>query len=325
MSVLNFKPTVWSKVILAALKKSLVYGSPAISNSDYEGEISGPGNSVRITQFGDPTVSDYTPNAPIQYQALVDTAQDLLIDQAKMFAFEVDDVDRRQAAGDMQVYLEDRGAYKLADTADQFLANFYTGVAQQNILVGPSNTTSTSLALGNYMLPQPFLSATSHPADFYTQVLLPLSVALDEANVPENGRYCVVPPWAEALVKQTLGFVAVTDMQGQPSQVFQKGLIGQVAGFNIYKTNNAVQFDSTPSTQTISSGPLAGTYSYQGAWAVQAGHPMALTYGEQISQTEALRLQTTFADAVRALHVYGAKLVRPDCIAVAGVARPLGI
>ena len=52
---------------------------------------------------------------------------------------------------------------------------------------------------------------------------------------------------------------------------------------------------------------------------------MAMSFGEQIVQTEALRLQTSFSDAVRGLHVYGAKLVRPDAIAVAGVKRPAGI
>lgn len=321
MSVLNFKPTIWSKVILAALKKSLVYGSSAITNDDYEGEISGPGNSVRITQFGDPTITAYTPGSPIQYQALVDSAQDLLIDQAFQFAFEVDDVDKRQAAGDMQTYLEDRAAYKLADTADQFIANLYTGVANGNTLIGPSSTTTTSLTLGNYLLPQLY-SPTSHPADFYTQVLLPLGVALDQANVPSNGRYCVMPSWCEALVRQTQAFVSVTDMQGDPSKVFTEGFIGRAGGFDLYKSNNAVEFDTNSGSQTPTGGSAT---SYQSAWAVQAGHPMAITYAEQITQTEALRLQTTFADAVRGLHVYGAKLVRPDAIAVAGVARPLGI
>ncbi len=37
------------------------------------------------------------------------------------------------------------------------------------------------------------------------------------------------------------------------------------------------------------------------------------------------KCQTTFADAVRGLHVYGGRLVRPDHIAVAGVKRPAGI
>lgn len=308
VSVLNFKPTVWSKVILAALKKSLVFGSSALTNDDYEGEISGPGNSVRITQFGDPTISAYTPGSPIAYQALQDSAQDLLIDQAFSFSFEIDDVDRRQAAGDMQAYLEDRAAYALANVADQFIAGLYTGCASANQL----NQSLSSSA--NYLLPQPFSSATSHPADFYTQVLIPLGVLLDQANIPKNNRYCVMPPWAEALVRQTLGFVAVTDMQGDPSQVFTTGMIGRVAGFDIYTSNNCVEFDTTYSTNGA-----------QGAYVVQAGHPMAITYAEQITQTEALRLQTTFADAVRGLHVYGAKLVRPDAIAVAGVARPAGI
>ena len=40
---------------------------------------------------------------------------------------------------------------------------------------------------------------------------------------------------------------------------------------------------------------------------------------DQILETEALRLESTIADAVRGLHVYGAKLIRPEGIAVAYV------
>lgn len=301
MSVLNFKPEIWSKVILAALQKALVYGSPAIVNNDYEGEISGPGNTVHITQFGDPTISSYTPGGTITYQALQDAGQTMLIDQAYTFSFAIDDVDRRQAAGDMQTYLEGRASYQLANTADSFIAGLYTGVASNNVL----GTTGAPLT------PLTFANATSHPADFYVQVLEPLKVILDQANVPEEDRYIVLPPWALSLISQTLGFVAVTDMQGQPSQAFQRGFAGQVSGFDVYKSNNVPQ-------------PVAGGAG-TGVWAIQAGHPMALTYGEQITETEALRLQTTIADGIRGLHVYGAKLVRPDCIGVAYVQRPTGI
>lgn len=301
MSVLNFKPEIWSKVILAALQKKLVYGSSMVVNNDYEGEISGPGNTVKITQFGDPTVSDYTPGSSINYQALSDAGMSLLIDQAKSFAFAIDDVDRRQAAGDMQQYLEGRAAYKLADTADQFIASLYTGVAATNVL----GTTGAPLT------PQPYGGATTHPADFYVQVLEPLKVILDQNNVPDDERYIVLPPWALSLVSQTQAFVSVTDMQGDPSGTFQRGFEGQVSGFNVLKSNNVPQ-------------PVAGGAG-TGVWAIQAGHPMALTYAEQIAETEALRLQTTFADGVRGLHVYGGKLTRPDCIAVAYVLRPTGI
>jgi hypothetical protein len=294
MSVLAFKPEIWSKVILAALQKNLVFGGPGIVNNDYEGEISGPGNVVHITQFGDPVITTYTPNSTLTYQALNDAGLDMNIDQAFSFSFSVDDVDRRQAAGDMQSYLEERASYKLADNADQYIASLYTGVSAQN-MVGSSGSPVT-----------PALYASSTPADFYQKVLLPLKVQLTEANIPMQGRYVVVPPWAEALLEQTQAFIAITDMQGQPSEVFTTGMIGRAAGFDIYVSNNAINYSGSN-------------------WIVQAGHPMALTYAEQIVQTEALRLQTTFADGVRGLHVFGAKLVRPDAIAVAYVTRPSGI
>lgn len=294
ISVLAFKPEIWSRVILAALQKNLVFGGPGIVNNDYEGEISGPGNVVHITQFGDPVVTSYTPNSTLTYQTINDAGLDLNIDQAYSFSFSVDDVDRRQAAGDMQSYLEERASYKLADTADNYIAGLYTGVSQNN-QVGTSGSPVT-----------PALYSSTTPADFYQKVLLPLKVQLSQANIPMAGRYVVVPPWAEGLLEQTQAFIAITDMQGQPSEVFQTGMIGRAAGFDIYVSNNCVNYSGSN-------------------WVVQAGHPMAITYAEQIVQTEALRLQSTFADGVRGLHVFGAKLVRPDAIAVAYVTRPSGI
>jgi hypothetical protein len=310
VSVLAFKPEIWSKVILAALQKNLVFGSPAVVNSDYEGEISGPGNVVHITQFSDPTITPYTPNGTLTYQALNDAGMDLNINQANSFSFSVDDVDRRQAAGDMQSYLEERASYQLANTADAYIAGLYTSVSTSNIVADSGG--SSSIIAGNELTPQVF--STSHPADFYQQVALPLKVKLTQANIPMKGRYMILPPWAEALIEQTQAFIAITDMRGQASEVFQEGSIGRMAGFDLYVSNNAIEYDPTFST----GGALGG-------YIVQAGHPMAVTYAEQIVQTEALRLQSTFADGVRGLHVFGAEVVRPDAIAVAGVARPAGI
>jgi hypothetical protein len=297
----NFIPEVWSPLILAALQKKLVYGSSMVTNQDYEGDIQERGDTVHITQFGDPTVTTYVPGVALVYQQIADAGQILLIDQAKSFSFSITDVDRAQAAGKMQPYLEGRAAYKMADAADQFLAAKYTGAAVNNILG----------STGSPLTPQPYAGSTSHPADMFVQVLEPLKVILDQNDVPDEDRYITCPPWAVSLISQTQAFVSVTDMQGDPSQVFQRGFMGQVSGFNVLKTNNAPQ-------------PVAGGAG-TGVWALQAGHPMALTYAEQIAETEALRLQTDFSDGVRGLHLYGGKLVRPDCLAVAYVERPVGI
>ena len=72
--------------------------------------------------------------------------------------------------------------------------------------------------------------------------------------------------------------------------------MGEAAGFTIHKSNNA----PTPTADHR---------------VVIAGVPAAITFAEQVVRTEAFRSQTRFADAVRGLYVYGAKLIRPDAIA----------
>jgi hypothetical protein len=309
VSVENFRPEIWSRVILAALQKNLVYGSPMVVNDDYDGEIAGPGDAVHITQFGDPTISTYTPGqGSITYQSLIDAGLTLYINQAKSFSFAIDDVDRRQAAGDMQAYLEGRAAYQMANVADSFIASLYTGTASGNVL-GSSGSPLTPLPFS--MSAGGSTNTPLHVADFFTQVLEPAKVILDQNNVPDDDRYMICPPWAVSLISQTENFIRVTDMQGNASQVFQRGFEGQVSGFNILKSNNVPQ-------------PVAGGAG-TGVWALQFGHPMGITYGEQITETEALRLQDQIADGVRGLHVYGALMTRPDVVGVAYVQRPTGI
>ena len=50
-------------------------------------------------------------------------------------------------------------------------------------------------------------------------------------------------------------------------------------------------------------------------YAVIAGYPKAISFAEQINKVEAYRPEDSFSDALKGLHVYGAKLVRPDGIA----------
>ncbi len=301
MSVLHFKPELWSKILLGALPKNLVYGGPMVVNRNYEGEISGPGDTVHITSLADPTISNYTPNSTLTYQVINDAGQTLQVDQAKAWSVQVDDVDRRQAMGDMQSWMEERAAYRVADTADQFLAAQYVGVASANVL----GTSGSPITPGLY-------NPSSAPADFYVKVVLPLKVLLGQQNVPDDGnRYLIVPPWARGLIEQTQAFVAFPGGGGGAGAVMQNGFFGKIGGFNLMESNNSVQ--------VVPGGP--GT----GVWAIQAGHRDAITYAEQIVQTEALRAQATFADLVRGLHVYGAKVIRPEAMAVAYTLRPTGI
>lgn len=299
MTVLHYKAQFWSKVLLEAYRKKLIFGSSMVINREYEDEVSRFGDTVHITSIADPTIGSYTPGGTLNYQQFTDAGQTFVIDQAKSWSAQMNDVDRRQQVGDLQSYFEGRAAYRIADVQDQFIASFYTGVDPANVL-GSSASPLT-----------PAVYTPTTPADFYLKVILPLGVLLDQQNVPDDGRYLACPPWACALAAQTQAFVQFPNASGGAGSVLASGAVGELGGFTIMKTVNAVQ--------TVGGGP--GT----GVWALQAGHNSAITFADQIAENEALRSQSDFADLIRGLNVYGGKLTRPEAIAVAYVLRPAGI
>jgi len=119
------------------------------------------------------------------------------------------------------------------------------------------------------------------------QKFVDLSVLMDQVNLPAGGRYVVVPPWVKGLLLQNSTFVTAS----KPDAVLN-GEIGQIAGLRILVSNNA---------KTTGTSPVVSH--------MMAGHPAALAYAEQIVNVEGLRLEGSFADAVRGLHLYGAKVL----------------
>lgn len=280
MAIDRFIPEIWSAQLLVALRKSLVYAQPTIVNRDYEGEISQSGDTVRITSISDPTIGTYTPNlTTITPENLTDAQRVLVVDQAKYFAFEIDDVEARQAKGNVMPEAMSRAAYKLADLVDQYVAAFYTSVPTANqVNSGTAVAVTTSTA-------------------FYDSILVPLRTKLSEANLPMTGRWVVVPPWLEGMALKDDRFVRA-DASGS-SDTLRNGFVGRAAGFDIYESNNA---------------PLVTGDDY----AVLAGcGNMAISYAEQINKVEAYRPESAFSDAVKGLHLWGSKVIRPEALAYA--------
>jgi hypothetical protein len=97
MAITNFIPTIWSENLASSLDKQ--YIAVAHCNREYEGEIREKGSTVRICGLGDVTVSDYIKNIDMSTpETLSDNVRELLIDQAKYFNFQIDDIDRAQSS-----------------------------------------------------------------------------------------------------------------------------------------------------------------------------------------------------------------------------------
>lgn len=280
-SVDTFVPEIWSKKLLSSLKKALVYAAPGVVNRDYEGEINDAGDTVTINSISRPTIGTYVRGVTsIVPEQLTAAQRKLVVDQAKYFAFEVDDVDVRQAAGNMIPEAMNESAYGLRDVADQYVESIMrSGVVSANAL-GTVAVTSADLA--------------------YTK-LIALKVVLDEADVPAEGRWAVVPAWYHALLLDNNKFVDAS-ASADGGDALRNGRVGRAAGFDIKMSNNAVLITGDD-------------------YSVIAGHPMATSYAEQINKTEAYRPEDSFSDAVKGLHVYGAKVVRPYALATMAASK----
>lgn len=277
MTLANFIPEVWSARLLANLHKSHVYGQAGVINRDYEGEITDVGDTVRINAIGPVTISTYTKNSNMSSpETLTDAQTALTISQAKYFNFQIDDVDKAQQKPKVMDAAMGEAAYALSDTSDQYIATLYSDVATAN-------------AVGTDGVPIVPTSVTAY------EYLVDLGVLLDENNVPSEGRWCIIPPWFHGRLLKDDRFVAA----GTPTtdSTLRNGMVGQAAGFAVYKSNNV------PNT----SGTL---------YKILAGHPMAWSFVEQVRKIEGYRPELRFADAVKGLHLYGAKVVRPNALAL---------
>jgi hypothetical protein len=280
MAVTNFIPDLWAARLLVGLRKNAVAGN--LVNRDYEGEIKRQGDSVKITSINDVTIGTYTVHTDITVEDIDDATRSLVIDQARYFAVELDDVEKAQhvKGGDSPLaQAVDNAAYQLRDVADAFLLD-----AMNDAVQGTANDLGT-------------IAVHTTARNLYDS-FVDLSVVLDEDNVPMEGRFAVVSPSLHGRLLKLTEFIAAGDDRGASTR--GNGYIGEVAGLSLYKSNNLPAV-----TDVAATGGL-----------VIAGYRGATTFAEQIVSVEAARMEKRFADMVKGLHVYGAKVVRPTGLAV---------
>jgi hypothetical protein len=270
-SEVNFIPEVFSKLLQAKFYKQSVL--PAISNTDYQGEISGQGDKVIIRTVPAVTINDYA--GTVTNQELTTGTVEMLIDKAKYYSFKIDDVLKAQA--DINLLEAASG-----DAAEGMRIAVETDVLSS--VIGDATTTGaqTTITSSNIL-----------------GEILELSKALDELNIPEEGRFIVLSPEFVSMLKQSE--LRQAYLTGDGTSPLRNGQVGMVDRFTVYQSNML---------HTPASGTDAG-YTH-----VLAGHPKAISFASQFTNTETVRLESTFGEAVRGLKVYGSKVVNPDCLCV---------
>ncbi len=273
MAITNFVPTIWSETLYHELQKNFVAVNHC--NRDFEGEIKKKGSVVNICGIADITLKTYTKNSDITSpETLSDSATQLVIDQAKFFNFQIDDINRAQCSPKLMEAAMQRAAEVIANDADRHVFSLYksAGKTINNTKDGEETLYDSILAAREYLY---------------------------ENNVGDGTELFleVSPKVAARILKEKIAIPSTSE------DTISSGYLGSIFGCKIYVCNNVT-------VNTSGDNPVHNCYLRT---------KRAITFADQISEIEAYRPEKRFADAVKGLHLYGAKVVYPKEFVCIGV------
>jgi hypothetical protein len=336
-----FSPVIYSKKAQMAFRKSSI--CQAVTNSEYFGEISGFGDSVKIIKEPEINVFPYARGQAMVSQDLVDEDFTLVVDKANAFQFKLDDIEEMHSHINFMSMATDRAGYRLKDQFDQEILGYMTGF-KQSAIHGAANTARVAgdipgtkaiptagddelLAVnklrkdsfttisggGDHSIPvAPRLPGmTTLPTAYVSPATIIARMArlLDQQNVESNNRWLVIDPALVEVLKDEDSRFLNADF-GEAGALRNGLILSNVHGFRVYVSNNLPK---------IGNGPEANGTTNQNTdyGVIVAGHDSAVATAEQVTKTETIRDPNTFADIVRGLHVYGRKILRPEAIVTA--------
>jgi hypothetical protein len=289
--LINYDPVIYSGKLVEKFYKTTVFGE--ICSTDYEGEIAGMGAQVSIRTIPDITVVDYVTGNGLTALYPSSNSVTLVIDQAKAFAVALNLVDMRQADVDMADVFANDGSIQLRIAVDaDVLQTIPADVSTNN--QGLTAGVDSNLNIGTSSAP--FGLTKTNVVEF----IVDLGTVLDEQNVPDEGRWLVVPPWVTALVKKS--DLKIASLAGDGVSILRNGKIGEIDRFTIFQSRNLLT--------TVSPGP---------ATFLMFGHSAGLTFAAQIIECQMIDNPNDFGYVIRGLMVFGFEVIEPKYVGTAVV------
>jgi hypothetical protein len=303
----GFIPEIWSGKLIEKFYAATVLA--AISNTDYEGEIKSYGDRVKIRTKPTLIINNYLVNGDLALQRPAGSSVELTIDQGKYFAAILDDVIEKQSdINNMSLWADD-ASEQMKIVVDTDVLTFLLGQANPANRGLAAGVISGNINLG--VTGTPVATVGRNPTTGQVEiidVLLRIGQCLDEQNIPETGRWIVMPTWATFQIKRSeLREVFVS---GDSVSILRNGKFGQIDRFTIYASN------------LLPNGVAAGMAA--GEWPIYGGHAHGLTFASQLTNVETIRSERTFGQILRGLQVYGRQVLDNKAICQAVVTQVAG-
>ena len=300
----GFIPEIWSGKLVEKFYASTVLA--AISNTDYEGEIRNQGDRVRIRTKPTITIRDYKADGALTLERPEGNDLTLYIGNGKYFNTILDDVmDIQSDLNALSMWSDDAAQQLKIQVDTDVLGGILGGMVTKNKGTTAGQITS-SINLGATTTPLATVARSPSAGQVeILDVILRLGQALDEQNVPEDGRWVVIPSWATQLLK--FSDLRQAYLTGDNITPLRNGRIGMIDRFTISSSN------------LLPAGVAGGLAA--GEFAIYSGHAHGLTFASQISKVETLRSEMTFGTILRGLQVYGYQIVDGSALAQAIVTK----
>lgn len=299
----GFIPEIWSGKLIEKFYASTVLA--AISNTDYQGEISNQGDKVKIRTKPTISINDYRADGLLALERPSGNVIELQIDKGKYFNTILDDVMDVQSDLNLLSMWSDDAGEQMKIVIDTDVLKGILGQCSSQNRGATAGKISGNINLGATTTPLSVTAAAASGKVDILSVLLRMGQVLDEQNIPETGRWVVLPTWAATLIKQSE--LRQAYLSGDGVSILRNGRLGMVDRFTIYTSN------------LLPSGTAGGLAS--GEYVIYAGHSHGLTFASQMTKMETLRSEQTFGTILRGLQVYGYKVIDGIALSQAVVAQ----
>lgn len=290
-SASQFTPQLWSPVLVEEFYPATVIGD--IANIDYEGEISGYGDSVVIRTTPDITISDYEAGMDLVYENPESPSVLLEINRGKTFSFAIESVDKYQSDIDLIAdWSESAGRRMAVDVDRSILSDIYVDAAAEN-QGATAGAISGDIDLGVTGAPRVVTAAD------VIDWIVDMGVVLDEQDVPDDGeRALVLPAKLVGLIKRS--DLKDASLAGDDTSISRNGRLGMIDRFTIYHSN------------LLSSATEGTSLAYN----IVACHKSALTFAAQMDDKKLVHLvnQQKHGELIRGLMVYGYEVIKPEAM-----------
>jgi|TARA_Y100000033_G_scaffold6530_1_gene5406 hypothetical protein len=306
-SGMNYIPSLYAGQLLIKFYETSVLG--AIANTDYEGEVRNQGDSVIIRKIPDIDINSYEKGQQLDFQYPQADSVTLNINKGKYYAFVADDVDIAQT--DIKSFINEftsDAAYQLRNTIEQDVLG--------GVIAGPATANkgnSAGVSSGNIEL-----GTSTNPIQLTTSTIIDKIIecgqVLDEQNVPEEGRYFLLPPRVISMLKQSTDLKAA-NLTGDAVSPIRNGQVGMIDRFTIYSTNNLATNASVTDENEPDPAPPSTESDNVNATNVSNmlfGHKAAITFASQMIKSESMVNPHGFGQLYRGLQVYGYQVVKPE-------------